>query len=142
MASTTFSGPVHSANGFVGNFSNGGGASGSPGAIVASSTVASSSTTTIGATGTAIAKIIKGTVTIDPASLGPSVVGEETVTLTGAVVGDVVMLRPPTAGVDASIIIADARVTAVNEIKFRMFNPTVGSINVASGTWLYMLIRS
>ncbi len=112
MARSTFKGPVKSVNGF--EFGD----------------------------GTQITFIKKGTVSVDPASIDTLAVGEVTVTVTGAAVGDAVIMHPPAAGLTAGLIVADARVSATNEVKVRIYNSTAGAVNEAAANWIYTLIRS
>lgn len=117
MGQTKFSGPVVATNGFSG----------------ASLTINS---------GTAITKILKGTITVNPASVLTLATTEVTVTLTGAVAGDVITVNPPAAGLTAGMVVCDARVSATDEVKIRIFNGSAGTVDEASGTWLYTILRS
>jgi len=112
MARSTFSGPITSQNGVR-----------------------------IGAAGTDIVRVVKGAITVDPANLAANTAAEETLTLTGAAVGDIVILQPPAAGINAGMLVCDVRVSAADEIKFRLLNSTGGAINVASADWNYLLIK-
>lgn len=126
---TGFKGPVESANGFI---ADAGGMAVTGGII--------SDTITLGG-GTTINTIVRGTVAIDPASIASAAVGETSVTITGATVGDTVVLSPPTAGLTAGLGLLDARVSAANTVKVRIANLSGGSVDEPSGTWTYMLIR-
>lgn len=92
--------------------------------------------------GTTITKILKGSVAVDPASIATVAVGEVTVTISGAVVGDTVIMTPPTAGLTAGLIVCDARVSAADTVKVRIYNSTAGAVDEASATWFYTLIRA
>lgn len=113
MGRSTFSGPVKSTNGIE-----------------------------VGSDGTQITLIKKGTCTVDLPDIADADVGEATVTITGAAVGDIVVLVPPTAGLTAGLAVCGAQVSAANTVKVRVVNGSGGSINEASGTWYYVLIRS
>lgn len=113
MGRSNFSGPVKSTNGFI-----------------------------AGSSGTQITGIFKGTVSINPASIGSAAVGETSVTISGAVVGDVVILVPPTAGLTAGLAATQAYVSAADTVKVRIANLSGGSVDEAAGTWTYILIRS
>lgn len=65
---------------------------------------------------------------------------ELTITVTGAAVGDAVMLAPPatlTAG-----LVATARVSAANTVTVRLSNITAGALDPASATWGARVIKS
>jgi hypothetical protein len=91
--------------------------------------------------GTPITKIVKGTVAIDPASVAANAVADQTFTLTGAVVGDTLILNPP-SGINAGLAVLEYYVSAANQITIRFHNTTGSPIDQASGNWTYCLIRS
>lgn len=76
---------------------------------------------------------------IDPASLA-TVTGAVTtaITVPGAALGDRVEVFPP---YDMQGIMAYGHVSAANAVKVSFFNPTAGTINLASGTWTIHVIR-
>jgi hypothetical protein len=86
-------------------------------------------------------KLIKGQVTVDLASVGSAAVTEKTLTITGAVAGDCVILTPPAAGITAGLVVCDARVSAADTVKVRVANLSGGTVDEASGTWEYTIIR-
>jgi hypothetical protein len=86
--------------------------------------------------------IILGTMTVDPPSIASAAIGEATVTVTGAAVGDIVEVSPPAAGLTAGLGVVGARVSASNTIKIRICNLSGGTVDEASGTWSYCLIRA
>lgn len=92
-----------------------------------------------GVTGTDISLIKRGTVTINPASIAGQEQAELTVTITGAALGDTVILTPPAAF--EALIVGAARVSAADTVKFVLGNLTVGAIDAASASWGYTLIR-
>lgn len=77
--------------------------------------------------------------TFDPPSLA-TVTGAVSsgITVTGAALGDRVELFPPS---DMQGIIAFGYVSAANTVKISLFNPTAGTIDLASGTWTIHVIR-
>lgn len=85
--------------------------------------------------------VIKGTVAVDLASMATLAGSEITLTITGAAVGDTVILNPVAAGNTAGIIYGGARVSAADTVKLRVFNGSAGTIDEASQTWDYCLIR-
>ncbi len=85
--------------------------------------------------------MILGTVTVDLASVLTLATTECTVTVTGAAVGDICMVTPPAAGLTAGMCICNAVVSATDTVKIRVFNGSAGTIDEASGTWGFCLIR-
>lgn len=83
--------------------------------------------------------LISGSTVFDPPSLA-TVTGalSSGITVTGAALGDMVELFPP---YDLQGIMAQGNVSAANTIKISLFNPTGGTIDLASGTWIYKVIR-
>ncbi len=96
----------------------------------------------VGSGGTAITKVVKGTVNINFADLAADTVATETVTLTGAAVGDTVILNPPAAGLTAGLLILQAFVSAANTVSIVVLNHSGGNINEGAADWNYVLIRS
>lgn len=89
-----------------------------------------------------ITRVIKGTITMDPASVGSTTVADQTFTLTGAVVGDALILNPPATALTAGMLVCQAQVSATDTIKVRFYNTTGGAIDLGSASWTYCLIRS
>lgn len=79
------------------------------------------------------------TATIDPASMA-TVSGALTagITATGAALGDRVEVFPP---FDMQGVMAFGFVSAANTVKISFFNPTAGTIDLASGDWTIHVIR-
>lgn len=77
--------------------------------------------------------------TFDPPSLA-TVTGAVSsgITVTGALLGDRVELFPPS---DMQGIIAFGFVSASDTVKISLWNPTAGTIDLASGTWTIHVIR-
>lgn len=92
--------------------------------------------------GTAITKVVKGTVTIDPASINATTFSSQTFTLTGAVAGDSLIFTPPAAGLTSGVIVTQSFVSAADTITVVFYNFTGGAIDLASASWTYTLIRS
>lgn len=93
--------------------------------------------------GTIITKIIKGTMTVDPASLALAAVADLSVTVAGAAVGDIVVVNPPAAALAAGFIVAQVWVSATDTITLRFFNAAgTDPLDIGSGSWTYTLIRS
>jgi hypothetical protein len=83
----------------------------------------------------------KGTVTINPASLAANTMAETSVTITGAAVGDSVVLTPPTAGLTAGLLVGAAYVSATNTVKLPLYNTSGAPIDEPSASWNYTLFR-
>ena len=79
---------------------------------------------------------VHGTIAIDPGSIGSVTRGAITWTLTGAAVGDRLVMEPP-AALNDDLIYAGCRVTADNQATVYIYNPTGGTIEYASQTWNY-----
>jgi len=92
--------------------------------------------------GTVITKVVKGTVTINPASINATTVSSQTFTLTGAATGDSLMLNPPAAGLTAGLLVSQYFVSAADTITVVFFNTTGAPIDEGSASWGYTLIRS
>lgn len=106
-------------------------------------TLAADTSAKIGASGTPLTFVKKGTVTVDlPNVVAAANAVDVSITVTGAAVGDMVLLQPPAAALTAGLQLLQAWVSATDTVKQRVYNPTGGDINEASGTWNYCLIRS
>ena len=80
-----------------------------------------------------------GSITWDPASLADGAGETSTaITTTGAALGDFVLVSAP---YDMQGILATGYVSATNTVKIRIQNETVGTINLASGTWKVRVIK-
>ena len=102
---------------------------------------ASAGTVQIGSGGTALSKVIKGTVTIDPASVNATTVTTQTFTLTGAATGDTLILNVPSGGLTAGLLVLQARVSAANTVSVTFYNTTGAPIDEASASWTYQIVR-
>ena len=94
--------------------------------------IAASGTVTIGG-GTAIAKVLSATATLDFPSIASNDMHTLTMTVTGAIAGNAVFLGVP-AALDANLI-WQASVTAADTVTIRMHNASGASIDPASGTY-------
>jgi hypothetical protein len=103
MATTTFSGPVVSLNGFIAG------------------------------SGATISKVLSASAALDFASISAASQGNLTITVTGAAVGDEVILAlpaAPTAG-----LVFNAFVSAADTVTVRASNITGSPIDAASATY-------
>jgi len=111
MANTTFSGPVISTNGFI----------------------AGSGTTVVTA-------VLTATSTIDFTSLSANTTADSSgITVTGAAVGDVVMVAPPAT--IASGLVVTGYVSAADTVKVRVANVTASPIDPASGSFRVTVLK-
>lgn len=90
-------------------------------------------------TGVATDKVINLTASLTPASTGAATIAEQTFTLTGVQLGDVVVVNGPqiTAGVSPVAV----RVSALNQVAIAFSNPTAGALTAAAGTYRFAVIR-
>lgn len=112
MARTTFSGPIVSENGFKPSSSS----------------------------SQALTYIKSGTISVDPASIATLESSETSVTISGAAVGDIVIMNPP-ASLETGLVASGARVSATDTVLVRLSNMTAGSVDGAARDWTYTLIR-
>lgn len=92
----------------------------------------------IGRAGTPIGAVIMGTFTLDIASIGAAQEAEQSVTVTGVAVGDMVYVAGPDAGLSVAVVITAAYVSAADTVKFRVLNPTAGALDPASAVFRYI----
>lgn len=76
--------------------------------------------------------------TLDPPSLGTGADGSATATVNGAAVGDGVIAFAP---YDMQEIMQNAAVSAANTIEVGFYNTGSGTVNLASGTWRFLVFH-
>lgn len=79
-------------------------------------------------------------VTWDPAAVATATTAEQNVTVTGVQVGDIVVSYSKPANT-AGAMPVNARVSAANTVSVTFVNPTAGSVNPASETWVFVIGR-
>ena len=79
------------------------------------------------------------TVTIDPASVAAATTAEQTFTVPGLLVGDMVFVNKPS--VTAGLGIAGCRVSAANTLAIAFVNATAGAVDPASESYSVLWIR-
>lgn len=91
--------------------------------------------------GTTISKVVWGTFTLNPASIGADTITSETITAPGAEVGMIAFCLPKdaTAAEPYSIVAAD--VTAADTITLKLGNMAAGANDPGSQTWQYLCIK-
>lgn len=77
-----------------------------------------------------------GTLNINPASIAAQTRGSVDVTLTGAAVGDIVVLQPPDA-LNAGLVFGGCLVSAANTLRVFLANLTGSAINDGANDWTY-----
>ncbi len=77
--------------------------------------------------------------TVDPASVATITTAEQTFTLTGVRVGDMVFANKPSN--TTGLGIANCRVSAADTVAITFVNPTAGSVDAASETWSFLVVR-
>lgn len=117
MASTNFSGPVTSTNGFIGQLQP-------------------------SSTSTAITNIAVYTPSINPASVAAATCAEQTFTVAGLTTADKVIVNGPANVASTGIGIVNARVSAADTLALTFVNPTAGALDAAAGTYSVIAIRS
>jgi len=78
------------------------------------------------------------TATVDPASLADGAGATTAVTVTGAALGDFVLVAAPYDLVDMTV---SAYVQAANAVEIRVQNESGSGANLASGTWNICVLR-
>lgn len=87
--------------------------------------------------GTELKKVISGSFSLDPASIGAQTRGSSTVSISGLAVGDVVVLVPPD-GLNSGLVYCGCRVTAGDTLTIYLANITGTSVDDGSLTWNYL----
>ena len=85
-------------------------------------------------------QIVRGTVTIDPPSLTTGTKNSVSVTIAGVKVTDIVILEPPST-LEAGLVYQGCRAKN-GGADVDIANPTAGTIDGASKTWTYKIIKS
>lgn len=86
-----------------------------------------------------VARLFAVAVTFNPAAVATITTAEQTVTVTGVKVGDFIIAMKPT--LTTGVTIGNVRVSAVDTIAVQFVNPTAGSVDPASETWQFLVIR-
>jgi hypothetical protein len=78
-------------------------------------------------------------VTFNPASVATITTAEQSLTVIGLQVGDMVFWQKPTN--TAGVGVVNMRVSAVNTLQVIFVNPTAGAVDAASETWTLLVFR-
>lgn len=87
-----------------------------------------------------ILKLFAVSVTFNPASVATITTAEQTLTVSGVNVGDIVVSYNKPSNT-AGAMPVNARVSAANTIAVTFVNPTAGSVDPASETWTFLIGR-
>lgn len=90
----------------------------------------------VGSSGTVIKTIKSGTASVNLPSINNLATGSATFTVTGAAVGDVVVVTPPT--MTAGLSFGGAAVTSANTVTVYAQNASGGTIDEAAATYTYL----
>jgi hypothetical protein len=85
-------------------------------------------------------------VSIDPASVAAAITAEQTFTVQGLQVGDLVWVNTPAVGtgaqqMNAGLGVAGARVSAANTLAIRFINATAGALDAGAATYTVLVVR-
>lgn len=92
----------------------------------------------VGASGSTIKTIKTATASVDFPSISNGATGSATFTVTGAAVGDVVVVNPP--ALTSGLAFAGAAVTGANTVTVYALNGSAAPINEAAATFTYLWV--
>jgi len=90
----------------------------------------------VGTNGSDIYKVVVGSISVNPGSIGASTRGSVDVTITGINTSDRIFLHPPT-GLNAGLLYCGCDITASNTLTIYLYNKSGGSIDDTALTWKY-----
>lgn len=79
-------------------------------------------------------------VALTPAAIAAATAAEQTLTVPGVQVGDVVICV--TAPITNSTSLTGTRVTAANTVAVQFLNPTAGSLTPTAGTYVFLVLAT
>ena len=107
------------------------------------SDVVNSGTVKIGSSGTAISRIMKGTVSIVVGTNAAAAETDVTATITGVAAGDSVVLTPLAAAAEAGLAVALVWVSAADQITVRFTNlNAAAALSGSTSNWQYLVVKS
>ena len=86
---------------------------------------------------TSVKKIIRGTVSVNPASITNAESLETAVIISGVLLGDEVLFFIP-ASLETGLIFSGSRVSADDTVQLRLSNHSAAPVNGAALTWTYL----
>jgi hypothetical protein len=84
--------------------------------------------------------VVQGSANVDPASIAAGAKGTATISVSGLLATDTVVLEPP-AALEAGLVYIGHQVTA-GTITINLYNPTAGPIDGTSRSWTYKVLRT
>ena len=90
----------------------------------------------VGTNGSYLYKVVSGTVSVDPGSIGATTRGSVNVTISGLSTTDRVILQPPT-GLNVELLFCGCDITASNTLTIYLYNKSGDAINDGALTWKY-----
>lgn len=89
--------------------------------------------------GTRIRKILAGSASVNPGSIAATSTGTATFTITGASLGDFLILNRP-SGLNDDLIVSGHAISATDTATLYLYNPTAGAIDDGANTWTWLWI--
>lgn len=86
-----------------------------------------------------IAKVFAVEVTFNPASVAAATTAEQTVSVPGVKVGDIVTAVKPT--LTAGVTIGNVRASAADTVAIQFVNATAGAVDPGSESWKFLIFR-
>jgi hypothetical protein len=106
------------------------------------SDVVASGSVKIGSAGTALTRILKGTVAVTLAATAAAAEEDVSLTITGAAAGDIVIMTPLNASMETGVAIVAAWVSAADTVKVRISNVHSSGLTGSTQNWSYCIIKS
>jgi hypothetical protein len=79
-------------------------------------------------------------VNINPASVAAATSAEQSFTVPGVLLGDIVVVVPPST-LNAGLGVSHARSTGVDTVAIRFFNATAGALDPAAADYVFLVTR-
>lgn len=92
--------------------------------------------------GSTITKILKGTAAVIIPALLTATQTDVTITVTGTMAGDVIVVTPLNAAMEVGVAIVAAWVSATNSVKIRIANLSAGTLTGSTTNFSYMVTQS
>ena len=84
-------------------------------------------------------EIVVREATVDPGSMATTADDTQSAVVTDAEIGDYVI---PIAPYDLQSIIVTAAVSSANTVDVNFYNASAGTVNLASGVWTFIIIKT
>jgi hypothetical protein len=91
----------------------------------------------VGANGSEVFEITKGTVSVNPGSISATTRGSINVTISNLGTDDRILLQPPST-LNAGLLYVGHDITASNTVTIYLYNTTGGAIDDGALTWKYL----